>query len=139
MSMNHLPPILWNFDNVLLHRAENAQQFLLLRFRHFKRVERCDEIFHKGVKVCGRDSHARMRSLHIPARIGARPAGGLAHLVDQVLFELWDIGGRKSFIDPLVVGDVRYKLINDCRDGRLSSETIIERLFLSLAGLRVHR
>lgn len=74
-----------------------------------------------------------------PGPYSARTAGGRADLVDQILFEPRNIRGRKPFTDPLVVGDVRHKLVNDRRDGRLSSETIIERLFHPLTGLAIHR
>ena len=73
--------------NIGLHRAERAEQLILLGLPDLELVERADEILDQRVEIGAAHTHPHVRRLHVLAGVLARAAARLADLVDKVLLE----------------------------------------------------
>src|SRR5206468_8378200 len=53
------------------------------------------EVLDEGVELGALDAHALVDGLHVSARVLARPAGGGADLVDELLLQVLQVRERK--------------------------------------------
>src|SRR5579864_7614173 len=94
-------------DDHRLHRAQHAEELVLLGLADLELVERLHEVLDERVEVRRRNAHALVRGLHVLARVLAGAAGRFADLVDQVALELGQPSrirrrSREEGVDPLV-------------------------------------
>ena len=119
--------VLWNFDDIALHRSQHAEQFTLLLRWNVEGIEGQDKVLDQRVERRACDLHALVRRFHIAARIGAGAAAGLAYLIHQLPLEVGEIGLREVAIDPLVPSDDADEFAHDSRDGAGPAEPFVER------------
>ena len=66
-----------------------------------------------------------MRLFHAEAGVGARPAGVLAQLVDELLGQPLQVGPGELLIDAAILARTIIKGAGDCGDGIDSAEALI--------------
>src|SRR5262245_32010108 len=67
-----------------------------------------------------------MRLPHVEPRVGARTAGILAQLVDELLMQPVQVGPGELLVDAVVLRCAIFKGPGDCRDGVDSAEALIQ-------------
>src|SRR5947209_5648258 len=72
-------------DNVLLLTDHEGQTVVLFRNGNFVLVQSCDQMFRGGVPIILRDFQPGVSGLHFAAGVDARPTGGGAELIQDVL------------------------------------------------------
>ena len=77
------------------------------------------------------EAHARVRRLHVLSRVGARAAGSLADLVDELLLELAHGGrvlrdAREELVDPGIGRHVRHKPVHDTGNCSRAAKSVVE-------------
>jgi hypothetical protein len=66
-----------------------------------------------------------MRLLHAEPRVGARSAGILAQLVDELFRQSVQVGPGELLVDAVVLRCAVFKGAGDCRDGLDSAESLV--------------
>src|SRR5687767_8641458 len=84
--LHHVPP----------HRAEDAQELLLLTRGDIKLVERLHQVLNQRVEVGVADAHAAVRLAHAAALVLAGTAGAGANLLHQQALQTRDIGAAEE-------------------------------------------
>ena len=67
-----------------------------------------------------------MRLPHIEPGVGARSAGILTQLVDELLRQPVQVGPGELLIDAVVLRSALFKGAGDCRDGLDSAESLVQ-------------
>src|SRR6266481_6917172 len=117
-------------NDVLLHGPEDGQELLLLLGGHLELGERLDQVLDRRVPLRVRDAHARVDGLHVPAQVGAWPAGRIADLVGQLSLELRDLAGVQALeaaVDAGIGRQVGHEVVHDALDRLAATEPLVQR------------
>jgi hypothetical protein len=90
-----------------------VHELVLLGFPDVEAVQGRDEIFHEGIPLAARYPHVGMRLPHVEPGVGARSAGILAHLVDELFRQPVQVGPGELLIDAVVPGCALFKGAGD--------------------------
>src|SRR5690242_15896768 len=115
-----------HFDDVFPHGPQQAQELVLFGFPDLEVVEHHDEVFHEGIELAVRHPHVGMRLLHAEPGVGARPAGVLAQLIDELLGQPLQVRPGELLIDAAVAPRALIKGAGGRRDGLDSAEPLIQ-------------
>src|SRR5713226_7993562 len=114
--------------DVLFHRTEDSEQFLLFSLTDFEFIQCRNQISHQRIKRGIGHAHASVNGLHVAPCVLAGAAAGLADLVDELHLKGGNIRLGKETIDPVVRCHAADKVINHSRYGFLSSQPLVQTL-----------
>ena len=83
-------------------------------------------VLNERGEVRAGDTQTRMRTLPVAARVSARTPSASTDLFNQQNLQAGNIRAGELGIDTAVSGHVADEVIDDCGDGRLTAEAIIE-------------
>ena len=116
-----------DLDDIVLHGAEQPQKLICLPCGHIEHIERRHEVLNKRPEIGCADLHSGMCAFHVAALIHTGPTRGIAHLGNQMTFQIGNISRRKAPIDPAISRDIGHKLIDHRRDARSPAQAIVQR------------
>src|SRR5439155_7653755 len=127
-------------DNIFLLTDHEGKQVVLFRFGNFVLIQGGDQMFRGGVPIILRDFQPRVSRLHFAAGVDARPTGGGAELIQDVLAQALlgvDAEAAEKPFEARVGCQSRNELVNHCGNRIVSAEPLVKRLLiLGCAGHR---
>ena len=125
------------FDDVPLEAGNKVDHFSSFPLRHLEFIQRGLQMSHSDLPIAFADAESRMDGLHVTTQVGARSTRRLTQKFHEQLVETSQRIGAlalKKDAKLRVVSNPTFESGDDCVQGVISAEPLIERLLLRQDG-----